>query len=47
MYVISDLLAIKETLKNHKKYFDSLQDIPGLVKLQESYLGHSGNPGDF
>ena len=45
--VIFDLSAIQETFKNHKKIFLSLQDTPGLVKLQERYWGHSGNPGDF
>ena len=44
---ILSLLAIQETFKNHRKIFWSLQDIPGLIKLQKCYLGHSGNPGDF
>ena len=45
--IVLELLAIQETFKKHRKIIRSLQDIPGLVKLQESYLGHSGNPGDF
>ena len=42
-----DLLAIQETFRNQRKTFWSLQDILGLDKLHESYLGPSGNPGDF
>ena len=45
--VILDLPAIQETFKIHRKVFLSLQDIPGLAKLQKNYLGPSGNPGDF
>ena len=45
--VILDLLVIYEAFKNHTKIFWSLQDIPGLVKLQENYFGPSGNPGDL
>ena len=45
--VIWYILAIQDTFKNHRKIFWSLQDIPGLVKLQEKYLGHFDNPGDF
>ena len=45
--VILDLLAIQETFINDTKIFGSLQDNAGLGKLQESYLGPSGNPGDF
>ena len=45
--VTLDLLFVQESFRNHRKIFGSLQDIPGLLKLQESYLGHSGNPGDF
>ena len=45
--VILDHLAIQETLKNHRKIFWSLQDIPGLAKVQESYIGPSGKQGDF
>ena len=45
--VILDLLAIQENFKNHRKIIGSLQDNPGLVKLQKSYLGPSGNPGNF
>ena len=40
-------MAIQETFKNNRKIFGSLQDNPGLVKLQERYLGPSGNQGDF
>ena len=40
-------MAIQETFKNNRKIFGSLQDNPGLVKLQENYLGPSGNPGDL
>ena len=35
-----DLRASQETFKNHRKIFQSLQDISKLVKRQESYLGH-------
>ena len=45
--VILDLLAIHESLKNHRKIFWSLQNISGLVKLQEGYLGPFGNPWKF
>ena len=45
--VILDLLAINLTFKNHRKVFWSLQDIWELAKLQKSYLGPSGNPGDL
>ena len=41
------LLTIKETFKNHRKLFWSLQDIPGLFKLQDRYFWPLGNPGDF
>ena len=30
-----------------RKIFGGLQDNPGLVKLQQSYLGPSGNQGAF
>ena len=43
----TNTLELLETFKNHKTIFGSLQDIPGLVKLQESYLGPSENPVDF
>ena len=42
--VILNLQAILETFKNHTKRFWSVQDIPGLVKLQKSYFEPSGNP---
>ena len=45
--VILDLLIIQDTFKNHRKIFLNLQDIPGLIKLQESYVGHLVNPGNF
>ena len=45
--VLLDLLAIQETFRNHRKIIGSLQDNPGLVKLQERYLGPSDYPGDF
>ena len=44
---ILELLAIQETFKNHTKIYWSFHDVPGLVKIQESYLGPSDNPGDF
>ena len=45
--VILDPLAIQEAFKNHTKIFYSLQDIPGIVKLQKSYPGPSDNPVDL
>ena len=45
--IILDLLAIQETFKNHRNIFWSLPDIAVLVKLQESHLKPSGNPGNF